>query len=69
MTEALLTALSIDNPSTLLSMDSGIAHDDPDSSSRQAMMGGCRPPDINLPLAGDFPTTSWFNDASEILAI
>ena len=69
MTEALLTALSIDNPSTLLSMDSGIAHDDPDSSSRQAMMGGCRPPDINLPLAGDFPTTSWFNDASEILDV
>lgn len=67
MTEALLTTLSIENPSTVLSMDSGIAHDDPDSS-RQAI-GGCRPPDINLPLAGEFPTASWFNDASEILDV
>lgn len=67
MTEALLTTLSIDNPSTLLSMDSGIAHEESDLS-RQAV-GVFRPPDINLPLAGDFPTASWFNDASEIMDV
>eukprot|EP00250_Pteridium_aquilinum_P003456 c13772_g1_i1 orf=286-1767(+) len=67
MPEALLTTLSIENPSTLLSMDSGVAHDDTDLC-RQAV-GVCRPPDINLPLAGDFPTASWFNDASEILDV
>ncbi|KAI5069428.1 hypothetical protein GOP47_0015729 [Adiantum capillus-veneris] len=67
MTEAVLTTLSIENPSTLLSMDSGIAHEDNDLSRQAAPV--CRPPDINLPLAGDFPSASWFNDASEILDV
>ncbi|KAH7307130.1 hypothetical protein KP509_22G047300 [Ceratopteris richardii] len=67
MTEALLTTLSIENPSTLLSMDSGIVHEETELN-RQAV-GVYRPPDINLPLAGEFPTTSWLNEASELLDV
>lgn len=67
MTEALLTTLSMENPSTLLSMDSGIAHDDSDSSRQGAVI--CRPPDINLPLTGEINPASWLSDASDILDV
>ncbi|MCO5554549.1 hypothetical protein L7F22_008079 [Adiantum nelumboides] len=61
----LLTNLSMDNPSTLLSMDSGLSKDEPEFSRPMSM---CRPPDINLPFTVDNPA-SWLNDASDILNV
>lgn len=56
MTESLLTMLSIESPSTLLSMDTTV-HDERDAS-RQTGVG--RPPDINLPLSVEIGTPpSW----------
>lgn len=67
MTEALLlTNLSMENPSTLLSMDSGLAQEEADFARPMAM---CRPPDINLPFAVDINPASWLNDASDILDV
>eukprot|EP00250_Pteridium_aquilinum_P015162 c22421_g1_i1 orf=915-2282(+) len=67
MTEALLlTNLSMENPSTLLSMDSGLAQEEADFARPLAL---CRPPDINLPFTVDINPTSWLNDASDILNV
>lgn len=67
MTEALLlTSLSMENPSTLLSMDSGLVQEEADFSRPAAI---CRPPDINLPFTVDINPASWLNDASDILNV
>eukprot|EP00249_Psilotum_nudum_P018470 c26821_g1_i3 orf=175-1659(+) len=66
MTDALLTTLSIDNPSTLLSIESGGVHDDCDAS-RQAVI--CRPPDINLPLSAGINPASWLSETPDILDV
>lgn len=64
MTETFLTALSMENPSTLLSMDSS-AHEECETA-RQTVV--CRPPDINLPLSVEIsPLPFWPNDSSDIL--
>eukprot|EP01018_Ginkgo_biloba_P033159 Gb_13174 [translate_table: standard] len=66
MTETFLTTLSMDNPSTLLSMDSS-AHEDCETA-RQTVV--CRPPDINLPLSVEIsPSPFWPNDSSDILEV
>lgn len=60
MTEGLLlTNLSMDNPSTMLSMDSGLAQEEADFPRPMPM---CRPPDINVPFTFEINPASWLND-------
>ncbi|GAV90539.1 hypothetical protein CFOL_v3_33948 [Cephalotus follicularis] len=64
MGEALLTALSMENyhPSTLLSMDSGLSHDDELERELNRSVIFTRPPDINLPLMSEpSPTPQTWN--------
>eukprot|EP00249_Psilotum_nudum_P005996 c19381_g1_i1 orf=690-2186(+) len=66
MTDALFTMLCIDNPSTLLSMDSCI-HEEIEAS-RQAAAN--RPPDINLPLSVEpCPASSWPSKPLDVLNV
>ncbi|KAJ7524327.1 hypothetical protein O6H91_17G000800 [Diphasiastrum complanatum] len=65
MTEAFLTSLSIENPSTLLSIDTGNHDEIP--ACRQVEADG--PPDINLPLSDELhPSCQWFS-SKEIEAL
>ncbi|KAJ7525085.1 hypothetical protein O6H91_17G035700 [Diphasiastrum complanatum] len=65
VTEALFTSLSMDNPSTLLSMDTGTHVDC--ILTRQGEVG--RPPDINLPLLDEIHSSGQWLSSKEIDAL
>ncbi|GAB4860176.1 hypothetical protein Ancab_011654 [Ancistrocladus abbreviatus] len=73
MGEDLLTSLSMENhhPSTLLSIDSGVAsHDELEREINRHIIL-CRPPDINLPLSAERspPPPSWSQDPCDMLDV